>query len=529
MSIAKWLLAKKLGGGGPFPSVIKRVTGNPIEFTDGASAPLVKCVSAITGSQDLHGYDKPWVGGAGKNKLPDEPNFKNGYYLDNSGNEQSMSNYRYTQDYIPTDASANYCLSLDKETSDNIGATVCLYNSSKQFIERRGVIGGTTQTGRVSGSFSTTAETAFVRYSIPLSSFEIQMESGSTATNYEPYSNICPITAYTEGKIEVRGKNLISGYTANTAIDNNGAEYTNTGCCISNKIKIQSGASYILTFEKETNLLVAHCYDEDDNYIDYYTINKNVAYVPSTFFTGTSSIIIQWVKSGEGNVLPANGQFEKGTTATTYESYKGTTHTTTFPTSIYQGSEDVVNGEVTSEMVVVDLGDLTWTLTAQGYYMAYPSSLPKPPAQSTELANIISDSFETVSAFSIYSGGYGIAVHTSSEIRVRYEGMPSVVSDFVSEVTGKKVAYELAAPTTTPVTPTNLPIKSLSGYNHIESSTGDMTIDYITEGYQNFVDTVESALPNTRKGGTKAMDVFMALEPSTSNTDAKEEVKKSEK
>ena len=52
------------------PAVIKRVTGNPIEFSDGANAPLVKCVTQITGSQDLHGYDKPWVGGAGKNKLP---------------------------------------------------------------------------------------------------------------------------------------------------------------------------------------------------------------------------------------------------------------------------------------------------------------------------------------------------------------------------------------------------------------------------------------------------------------------------
>ena len=31
MSIAKWLLAKKLGGGSPFPPVIKRVTGNRMQ------------------------------------------------------------------------------------------------------------------------------------------------------------------------------------------------------------------------------------------------------------------------------------------------------------------------------------------------------------------------------------------------------------------------------------------------------------------------------------------------------------------
>lgn len=82
--------------------------------------------------------------------------------------------------------------------------------------------------------------------------------------------------------------------------------------------------------------------------------------------------------------------------------------------------------------------------------------------------------------------------------------------------TGAQVAYTLDAPLEIPVTVTNLPVKSLSGYNHIESSTGDMTIDYITDAYQNFVDTVESALPSTRKGGIKAFDIFATLDnPST--------------
>ena len=63
-------LKEKIGGlVPPVPPVIKRVTGNPVEFSDGADAPLLKCVTEIQGSQNLHGYDKPWVGGAGKNKL----------------------------------------------------------------------------------------------------------------------------------------------------------------------------------------------------------------------------------------------------------------------------------------------------------------------------------------------------------------------------------------------------------------------------------------------------------------------------
>ena len=57
--------------------------------------------------------------------------------------------------------------------------------------------------------------------------------------------------------------------------------------------------------------------------------------------------------------------------------------------------------------------------------------------------------------------------------------------------TGAQVAYKLATPTTSSVTPTNLPIKSLSGYTHIESSTGDMEVEYITERFQPLIDSLK--------------------------------------
>lgn len=89
--------------------------------------------------------------------------------------------------------------------------------------------------------------------------------------------------------------------------------------------------------------------------------------------------------------------------------------------------------------------------------------------------------------------------------------------------TGAQVAYTLDEPLEIPVAVSNLPIRTLSGYNHIESSTGEMVIDYITDAYQNFVDTVESALPNTRKGGAKALDIFLSLEPQEKPETKKEE------
>lgn len=45
------------------------ITGNPLEF-DSLSPQIVRMKCDIESSQDLHGYDKPWAGGEGKNKLP---------------------------------------------------------------------------------------------------------------------------------------------------------------------------------------------------------------------------------------------------------------------------------------------------------------------------------------------------------------------------------------------------------------------------------------------------------------------------
>ena len=59
--------------------------------------------------------------------------------------------------------------------------------------------------------------------------------------------------------------------------------------------------------------------------------------------------------------------------------------------------------------------------------------------------------------------------------------------------TGAQVAYTLNEPLEIPVVVSNLPIKSLSGYNHIESSTGEMEIEYITKTYEPLVDLIEAS------------------------------------
>ena len=71
MNYYEMLLARKLAKGELPPNayLLKEASGSLVSFSDGADLPTPSFICNITANQDLHGYDAPWVGGAGKNKL----------------------------------------------------------------------------------------------------------------------------------------------------------------------------------------------------------------------------------------------------------------------------------------------------------------------------------------------------------------------------------------------------------------------------------------------------------------------------
>ena len=469
MNIIDILFAKKLGGGSPFPPVIKRVTGNPVEFSDGASAPLVKCVTQITGSQDLHGQTHPWVGGAGKN-LVDESTLD---MRDVTGTSVYRAGLAPVE-LAPGDYTISYA---SKSESLGLYVTIIDDNYSSSQITQSPFTFTLSATKNVMIRSSAGAVNAW-------DVVDLMLEAGTVATSYEPYSNICPITAYTEGEIEVRGKNLLD---PNSSVTYGSGS---SSCSVSgDNINVQASGQYTgivfdkvlpngtysisFSFKFNSSGKASVTIVDSDNTTSLWTTGEFISDTTrSGTFTVTNGIAhIRFYCTRDnytGNVTISNLMLNNGSVVENYEPYTSTTHTTTYPSAIYRGSEDVVNGTATTE----------WGMIA-----SY--------AGETLPGQWISDRDE-------YAPG-------------------------TTPTTGAQVAYELATPTTSSVTPTNLPIKSLSGYNHIESSTGDMVVDYITEGYQNFVDTVESALPNTRKGGVKAFDIFKTLdEPKTPEASVEE-------
>jgi hypothetical protein len=411
------------------PAVIKKRTGNPIEFEDGADAPLVKCTTAIQGNQDLHGYDKPWVGGAGKNKLPMTVSGIKGVNTGTwSGNSLTVSGVTFT---ILTDSDGNVTgIKATGTASANVDLVLVGLTTLTEGNIINGSTGGSSSTygiglfqiGIVTGdgdySISSSAASSdrsiYIRimsgYAIPtggITFYPMIRVSGASAT-FAPYSNICPITAYDEGSVTVS--------------------------------------------------------DDDTD--------------PTT----------------------------------------STTHTATFSNSIYQGNADFVGGEGRVEWVTKDLGDCTWSYDSSVNSMTTIIDGIKYPATEQTLPDMILSICQAIKS-NDRTTTQGIRAYifsppnTEKRLFIRDSGYTDPTA-FKTDMTGQQIAYELATPTTETITPTNLPIKSLFGYNHIESSTGEMEIEYIAENYQEFVDVIEETFGNgTRKGGRKAIDVFRLLDP----------------
>ena len=198
---------------------------------------------AIEPVQDLHGYDSPWVGGAGKNKL------------NVTGTTQTISGVTYT---VNSDGSV--------KANGTASANAVFYlNSSFEITDSQeyifsGCTGGAAATYRMEAYYRNSSSTSLgtvVNYSgdthfklsdkancVKINTFIIVVMSGATVNNvvfkpmvrlasvsdssFAPYANICPITGFTEAKITRAGKNLLPNglYNYETVYINNGITFT---------------------------------------------------------------------------------------------------------------------------------------------------------------------------------------------------------------------------------------------------------------------------------------------------------------
>ena len=379
------------------------VSGDVVSFTDGAdSIPVKSFVGSILPVQDLNGQSAPYPAGGGKNKFQTtastttnagvtftvnsdgsvklaraSSNVNNatlqlgtitlaaGSYIVNGGGDPSTQGYMTlrngsTDAWIANITASDYALTVSAETTYKLVAVVPSNLSPTNTL-------------------------------YPM----IRLATEADAT-FAPYSNICPISGWTEANITRTGKNLYDPSKAGNITIPSGV--TRSGVII----RIAAG-DYTISLGSAATL--------------YYAWNDGTAHessmvtvLSSTFTAATDCDLYIWRGSGANISNLTNLQVEKGSTATVYEAYQGDTILLDFGQTVYAGTITALGGgkwsiQPTHRIDTLD-GSETWTVTGSNqyaYYCTMPVDMPR--NKLDRISNLLKfDGYKAASA--LVEGGF---------------------------------------------------------------------------------------------------------------------------
>ena len=484
----------------------KSVTGNPITFTDGSESYASQLDVELKPIQDLHGYDKPWVGGAGKNKLPmtvagiksantdgtwsgnvytinggtftiltDSDNnvigikvngtFTASCYIRLASQESAVlqSNTSYILNQTPSDFTDGY---LGLSTG---GSSVYCYagDGSKQFTV-------STNT-RLSVWLSVGARNYSNKTIYPM----VRLSTVTDAT-FAPYTNICPITGYTEVNVDDVGINRWDGvwesgyYDASGNTVSSGSHFRSV-----NYTKVEPNMSYY--FVTGTAGQGRYC---------YYDKNKQFISRSDLFNGNTASTIpsnCYYIRFHFDGSSPNNVGINYPSTATTYTPYNSSKATITFGQEVFGCDVDMLTGKVVVTEVAQTFdgsSDESWRLSSNTENNLYSiSNMPITNGNNREiLQGLFCDKWKTISADDGYNNyDYGISGwDTGNQIRLNIPNtiVNRNVSNFKTYLSQNpiQVVMPLATPITLQLSPAEL--KLLKDNNTITTNGYSISMKY---------------------------------------------------
>lgn len=478
------------------------------EFETVTGGLLSECIVSIEPVQDLHGYSKPWVGGAGKNKLPlvlaDIKSLNTrGTWSDNvwtvSGGTVTVTT---DLDGYVTGIKINGTFSIDEwfrlatiETLNNeiaSGSYIlngCPNDAPTSTYLAIGSSGSDYGSGvSVTAPFTGTNGVIFLPKDKPFNNVAfypmLRLATESDAT-FEPYENICPISGHTQADVEVVGKNWaepIPYRESNSVIFNPlsdgsiSVQGTATGYAYSQVLYTLKAGNYIVCNDADvSNTAQLQIRRNSD---DQLLLSVNYGQRRELSLESDTGIRLRLVVSSGNTVDAIIYPMIVLSTETdfSFEPYHGKTYSTPFGQTIYGGTLDVVSGVLTIDKAGVDLGTLTWAYhsSSQVFYSADITDESrilavtcdcegfKPVENKTAIAQMTEDG--TVAFYS------GDAYHRTY---VKCSLYTDEVA-FKSAVSGIKLVYELATPTTIQLTPRQ--IVSLVGKNYVDAPLNGQSI-----------------------------------------------------
>lgn len=491
-------------------------TGEEITIPNALALPARSLITEINAIQDLHGYDKPWAGGAGKNKL----NYDVWKTVGIIGGSATWENNGVT-----LTATANDCYTRFLENDYPVGARIPITNgqkitvSWKETTNKHGIVAifpNASMTGLVtvdnanakqltytakSGDTFITFRFGVTNSGDTISYEDIQFEYGDTATSYAPYSNLCPISGRTAVAVDDVGKNLYNNEVGTSS--DSGITYTKNA---DGTIKATGTASANSYYNMTNVVFPAGTYAFNgcpsggaDNKYKISLFNVTTQQTIGTGDTGSGNTFTAngtdeyrlFIRVNNGYAFPTDGLLFKPMVRLadiaddTYEPYQHSSATIQLGTTVYGADINWDTGVMT-----VKTAKRTYTAVNNKLNNAYrlsPNSTTDMLIENTDSQlpadTFISDKYKFYAIVDIayptstVIGGVAIS-KTSNGI---YVSDPNMVGMTVEEASAYVAAnpidigYTLATPTTIQLTPEQL--QMLKGYNRITLSDGYGTIE----------------------------------------------------
>lgn len=475
---------------GKADAIINTASGEIASFPDGADGvPMKSLVISMQPIQDLHGYSNPWPAGGGKNLLSPDMFIAGNRYI-NSGNGNPIDPVTgpvwKATDFIFIQPLAGETLTLNHRPYGNVPG-IGFYNENKTFIS--GIANNGASVGS-SWTFSVPNGAYYIRLSTMQEYLpEIQLERGATASSWEPYENICPISGRTGLSVTRTGKNLLD--KANVLQD----LFVKTGTMKIGAIgdtgasvycPIKGGETYTVSKIASARFTIATTTDLPANNVsinDYETGNSATSLTIQTTENDKYIVAFVYLESADTGKTQQeildSVQVEKGSTATTYEPYKGNTYSVDWTSeagTVYGGTDEAVGGGLESTYAMVDLGTLNWGKYSVAQGTLFRTTINDSVDQtSTVKSNALCSAYPTVAQAKRAEGTMSVNGHSFDIIDSRYTN----AADFKSSMSGVQLCYELATPVTYQLTPQE--VETLKGQNHVWSDAGDVDITYVAD------------------------------------------------
>lgn len=439
----------------------------------------------IEAVQDLHGYTKPWVGGAGKNKLPNEITTATeaGVTFATQANGKIKISGTSTRDIFNTDICENFSLPegtyiFSYDAVNGVNVQICNRAETSQWLFINS--SNPSKTLTVTSAMVNDMRVRFIinpNTAVNGTTGVMIRPSTISDSTFAPYTNICPISGFTEAKVTRTGKNLLDSSSGVLR------QYTSDPTVLRwgyNPILLNAG-TYTISYTKNTNYDLYLVYTDTWESLDLsasgttFTLSsKREVFIRSALSSGST----------EATFLShfSNVQLEIGNHATTYEPYNGTDYIIDLDGTRYGATLDVDSGQLVVDRALVEFdgsNDEVWDMSSGTNVNAWHQFyLTKGDAKDS--LNMQTNKFQLIN---IGDRGQKTGAISYNDKTMRFalvdkEVLITSVTDWKAWLASSplEVVYELATPITVQLTPTE--VQMLQGYNVLSANSGDVYLKY---------------------------------------------------